>query len=229
MKRGKYNASTYKLFETITLFAIAMAFLESLFVVYLRNIVHPIGSPIFNLELARETATIIMLACIGILAGRERHEKFAFFAYSFAIWDIFYYIFLKIVLNWPPSLFTWDTLFYIPVKWAGPVIAPVLVSLTLIVFALVIEKAEGTGKKVYLKLSEESLFIGGILVVLFTFLYDYSKIFINGVFSLSGQEILQLMNAYTPTTYNWTVFIIGELLMILGIWMICRRYAKHPK
>lgn len=215
---------TYKRFETVTLFAIAMAFLEALFVVYLRNIYHPIGSSLFNLELAREASTIIMLACIGILAGRERHEKYAFFMYGFAIWDIFYYVFLKLTLNWPPSLLTWDTLFYIPVKWVSPVLAPVLVSITLILFALAIEKSETSKKKIYLKWSEEVLFVTGCAIVLFTFLFDYSKILITGVFNMSFQNILQLMNAYTPTTYNWPIFIFGELVMLLGIWLFYRRY-----
>ncbi len=216
----------YRRFETVTLFAIAMAFLEALFVVYLRNISHPIGSSIYNLELMREASTIIMLLCIGILAGRERYEKFAFFLYSFAIWDIFYYVFLKMVLGWPPSMLTWDTLFYIPIKWAGPVLAPVLVSLTLILFAFVIEKAEGTRKKVYIGIKEESLLIFGGLVILFTFLYDYAKLIILGSFDISSPQMQHILDSYTPAAYNWPMFLLGELMISAGIWMFYCRYRK---
>jgi len=214
---------TYKRLETVALYAMAMAFLEALFVVYLRNISHPIGSSLFNLELGREAATIIMLACVGILAGRERHEKFSFFMFGFAIWDIFYYVFLKLVLNWPPSIMTWDTLFYIPVKWFSPVLAPVIVSVTLIMFSLAIEKAEGTKKKVVVKTKEEGLLIIGCVMILFTFIYDYLRIIVSGM-SLSSSQLLSILNAYTPTTYNWPLFIIGELLLIVGIWMFYGRY-----
>jgi len=213
---------TYKRFVVVALFAIAMAFLEAVFVVYLRNLSPSAdASLIHKVELAREAATIIMLACIGILAGRERYEKFAFFIYSFAIWDIFYYVFLKLTLNWPPSILTWDTLFLIPITWVGPVLAPVLVSATMIFFAVIIEEAENTRKKVYLRLSEEALLVGGCLVILFTFLYEYAKLLIQ-----NGSQNLQQMLAYTPTTYNWTLFIVGEIIIFVGIALFYYRYKK---
>jgi membrane protein implicated in regulation of membrane protease activity len=53
----------------------------------------------------------------------------------FAIWDIFYYIFLWLLIGWPESFFTWDILFLLPVTWVGPVLAPVINSLTMIVLA----------------------------------------------------------------------------------------------
>ena len=132
---------------TITAFAIAMGFLESAVVVYLREILYPEGfafplSPIpvslALTELLREVATLIMLVGIGIIAAKRFSTGFAWFIYSFAIWDIFYYLFLKLLLDWPESLFTWDVLFLIPTTWTGPVLSPILVSLTMILLALVI-------------------------------------------------------------------------------------------
>ena len=55
----------------------------------------------------------------------------------FAVWDIFYYVWLKVLLDWPASIMDWDILFLIPVTWASPVLYPVLISATLIVFAVV--------------------------------------------------------------------------------------------
>ena len=131
----------------ITIFSIAMGFMESSVVVYLREILYPGGfdfplAPI-NLHLAiteliREAATLIMLLTIGIIAGRTASERFAWFIFSFAIWDLFYYIFLKLLLGWPESLLTWDILFLIPITWVGPVISPVLVALTMILLAVII-------------------------------------------------------------------------------------------
>ena len=121
-----------------------MGFLEAAVVVYLREILYPGGfsfplSPVpaslALTEIFREVATLVMLVSIGILAGRKFSTGFAWFIYSFAIWDIFYYIFLKAVLGWPESLMTWDVLFLIPTTWTGPVLTPVLVSLTMILFA----------------------------------------------------------------------------------------------
>jgi len=140
-----YKASTNLIW--ITFFAIAMAFVESAVVVYLRELYYPEGFnfPLVLLpgrialtEFLREIATLIMLLGIGFLAGRNFRQRFAWFIYSFAIWDIFYYVFLKLILDWPSSWLTWDILFLIPVIWTGPVLAPVLVSLTMIILSSII-------------------------------------------------------------------------------------------
>src|SRR5690349_1048470 len=129
----------------LTLFSIAMGFLESAVVIYLRALYYPHGfefplvlmpNTMAGVELLREAATIVMLVSIGIIAGRNTAQRFSFFIYSFAVWDIFYYIFLKVFVDWPPSFFTWDILFIIPVPWVGPVLAPCIISLTMIVLTL---------------------------------------------------------------------------------------------
>ncbi len=141
------NKKTLTLFLWISIFAVAMGYLESAVVVYLRKIYYPDGfkfplqaidKQTGLIEMFRELATLIMLAGAGILAGRTRTEKFGFFIFCFAVWDIFYYVFLKLLLNWPESLMTWDILFLIPVTWVGPVIGPVINSLTMIVLAFLI-------------------------------------------------------------------------------------------
>ena len=123
----------------LTLFSIAMGFLESAVVQYLREISYPGGFefplvPIDNrlavTEVIRESATIMMLIAVSCLSGRTLSERFAWFLYCFAVWDIFYYIFLKFLIGWPASFMTWDVLFLIPAPWVGPVIAPVIVSST---------------------------------------------------------------------------------------------------
>ena len=140
---------------TVTIFAIAMGFLETTVVIYLRKLFYANGfdfplkgfidPSILTIEWVREFATIIMLLTVGILAGKKFYSKLAYFIYAFAIWDIFYYIFLKITLNWPDSLFTWDLLFLIPWPWIAPVLAPLLCTIFIIITALMIIYLEDKG------------------------------------------------------------------------------------
>ena len=134
-------------FLIVTLFGIAMAYLESAVVVYMREIYYPEGftfplkmieGRIAVTEIFREAATMVMLVTIAMIASRHAIERFAWFLYTFAIWDIFYYVFLYLLLGWPSSLMTWDILFMIPVTWTGPVLAPVINSITMILLATII-------------------------------------------------------------------------------------------
>jgi len=131
----------------ITVFSISMAFVEAAVVVYLRAIFYPEGfafplKPITDslivVELAREFATVLMLFSIAALAGKRLWERFAYFLFCFGVWDIFYYVWLKVLLDWPSSIFEWDILFLIPMPWIGPVIAPVSLSLLMIIFGFFI-------------------------------------------------------------------------------------------
>jgi hypothetical protein len=135
----------------LTAFGIAMGHLEAVVVVYIRHIMGIVPIPAqldpavmakvppwaILSEQGREAATIIMLAALGFLAGRTVLEKLATFLYAFAVWDIFYYVSLKVQLDWPASLKTLDCLFLIPKAWYAPVWLPLLASLGLIAIALV--------------------------------------------------------------------------------------------
>ena len=132
------SAKIRRTFVWLGIFSVAMAFLEAIVVVYLRQLYYPQGfdfplSPLapktIAMEWLREIATIIMLVAVGAIAGKNPLQKFASFLYSFAVWDIFYYVGLKLILDWPSSLLTWDILFLFPVRWIGPVLAPVICSL----------------------------------------------------------------------------------------------------
>ncbi len=49
----------------------------------------------------------------------------------------------------------------------------------------------------------------GFLIILFTFLYDYGKLVLTKKFTE--------LYAYIPAHYSWTLFIIGEILVIASI------------
>lgn len=130
----------------VSVFSVAMAYLEAVVVVYLRQLFpniqySPIAvqqfldSPLHFIEQTRETATLIMLFSLALAVGKNFRQRFAYFIWAFGVWDIFYYLSLFILLRWPPSLLTLDLLFLIPVPWVGPVILPTSISLVLIVWA----------------------------------------------------------------------------------------------
>jgi hypothetical protein len=126
----------------LTLFCIAMGFLESSVVVYLRELYYPEGfrfplSPIekdiVTTEFWREIATVIMLLGVAMLSGRSAVQRLAFFIFSFAVWDIFYYVFLYLLLGWPSSVMTWDILFLVPLPWLGPVLSVLIITVLMVV------------------------------------------------------------------------------------------------
>lgn len=91
---------------------------------------------ILSLEQWRELSTIVMLITLALVAGKTIKEKFAYFLLVFGVWDIFYYLFLRILIGWPTGLFDPDVLFLIPVAWVSPIITPITVSLIMILLAV---------------------------------------------------------------------------------------------
>jgi len=192
----------------LTLFGIAFAFIESAVVVYLRSIYYPNGfhfpiqmipGTIGMTEVAREAATIVVLASIAHLSGREVNDRFGWFLYLFAIWDIFYYFWLYIILGWPPTLLTWDILFLIPVPWIGPVIAPILVSLAMAVFGIILVAKTRQGKILRFYWWEWGLeALAGLLIIL-SFSIDWKLATTQG----------------PPENFRWGLFLVGYLLGII--------------
>ena len=134
----------------LALFGIAMAHFEGVVVVYLRKALGLLDSEsnkesldkfpkrYFHIEISREAATIIMLVVIAFLVGTTWTEKGVFFLWTFAFWDLFYYLSLYILIKWPPSLTTIDVLFLIPKPWIAPVWFPVGVSSMTIVVIFIL-------------------------------------------------------------------------------------------
>lgn len=210
----------------LVIFSIAMGFLETAVVIYLRDLYYPDGF-VFPLtfmsgrnavvELLREAATIIMLAGVGILSGRTANERFAFFLSSFAIWDIFYYVFLKLFLDWPASLFTWDILFLIPVPWIGPVIDPIIISFTMILLSACLVYRDDQSSTNRLSFKEWTLLIIGSLVVIGSWTWEYLQ------YNFSAADSTIALNTFVPQAYSWIVFWIGEGLLLVAIGLYWRR------
>ncbi len=193
----------------VFLFSVAMAYLESAVVVYLRVIYYPdgfffpikmISDRILLIEIGREVATIIMLVTVAILSSRLPQQKLYFFAFAFGVWDIFYYVWLKVFINWPQTLFTDDLLFLIPVPWIAPVIAPILISILLISVSIMALKKIEQGKQIKVNKANVIITLLGVLLILLSFILNFQE----------------RLNSTSPIEFLWGVFIIGLILMTAG-------------
>lgn len=120
------------------LFGITFGFVEAAVVVYLRAAAGlwpgppakelAIPATLIRIECFREAATIIILAVAASLIGERIKEKIIAFLWTFALWDFFYYVWLRATIGWPTSLVDSDVLFLIPVPWIAQVWFPLLVS-----------------------------------------------------------------------------------------------------
>ncbi len=205
------------------MFAIAFGYLEASVVVYLRNLYYPDGfsfplviipSHPLVVELFRELSTLVMLASVAFLVGRRFWECFGYFIILFGIWDIFFYLWLKATINWPPSLFTWDILFLLPIPWIGPVIAPVLVSVLMIGCGtmLTYKYATKADYRFQPPLLAWLLSLAGIAVILYSFMYDTAATF--------RQQL--------PQPYPYALLVIG-LLLLLGAFAVSYRRSNNEK
>jgi hypothetical protein len=137
-KKEKLRIGTKRLL-VVALIGVAFGFVEAAVVVYLRAATGLWPSPpvkalvavpesLLRIECFREAATMIMLGGIALLAEKSAKEKVAAFLWTFAVWDIFYYVWLRLMIGWPTSLITSDLLFLIPAPWVAQVWFPMLVS-----------------------------------------------------------------------------------------------------
>lgn len=196
----------------VVAYGAAMAFLESAVVVYLQQALgidpralFPLQDPagmgdLAAIEVGREAATLVMLAAVGWLAGRSGLERLAWTAVAFGTWDILYYAWLAVFIGWPSSLATWDLLFLIPVPWAGPVWAPVAVSVALIGFGLAAAARLRAGRQVHAGRAQVAAGMGGGVIVVLAFCWNAPLLLDGGV----------------PTDFPWPVFVAGMSLATWG-------------
>jgi hypothetical protein len=156
----------------VLLFGIAFAFVESSVVIYLRQLLHYSAAqmltapkvflnlgfitflsgnlPVFpdpaiaRIEMIREAATIIMLVMFAWTAAGSIKQKIGIFWVAFAVWDIFYYVFLHILIGWPAGIMDSDIFFLLPVPWVGPVITPIVICLILFAVGVRLINTGGT-------------------------------------------------------------------------------------
>ena len=212
----------------VVAFAIAMAFVEAASVLYIRALVDriepyqlnplPLHGALGNVELWREAATLVMLGTLGLLAGRTWRRRLGYAALAFGVWDIFYYVFLRVISGWPKTLLDWDILFLLPLPWWGPVLAPVSIALVMIVWGtLATQSREDTTDARW----ASALAGVGIVLALAVFMIDAWRALPGG-----RDAILQVL----PTTFNWSLFWMALLLMatpVIHQFLSARRPAQR--
>ncbi|MFP5343956.1 MAG: hypothetical protein ACLGIJ_13710 [Candidatus Limnocylindria bacterium] len=190
-----------RMFATTSLavvaFGVAMGFLEAAVVVYLRAALEIVPSAVpahdpatlgtfETIEVAREVATIVMIAVIGWLAGSRPLERLAWAAVAFGTWDIVYYAGLRLTIGWPPDLLAWDVLFLIPSPWVGPVWAPIIVSTALVGFGLAAARRLRMERPIAVGPIRALVAIGGGILVVAGFLMDAERVLAGDLSTWAG-------------------------------------------
>lgn len=205
----------------LMVWGVAFGYIEASVIVYLREIYYPEGfafpvliiqDRIMLTEVLREAVTLLIIWTTACLSYQKLQSRIAAFIILFGIWDIFYYIFLKLLLNWPESLNTWDILFLIPAPWVGPVWAPVLVSLGFIYAGTAI--LMHNHKKHFFQFGKGfiiSELIAALLIII--------------SFIIPGSSVIEQS---LPIHFPWYLFLIGFLTGI-GIFLYYFYSSEHTK
>jgi hypothetical protein len=207
----------------VVLFALAFAWVEAAIVFYLRTLVDrlepyqanplPLVEAIVWVEIVREAATMIMLATVGIIAGRNLVSRLGYTLIAFGVWDIFYYVFLVPMTGWPNSLMDWDILFLIPLPWWGPILAPMLIALLMIIWGTLVTQIESLQARALSNRWVLAISGSGILLALYVFMADAVRV------APKGEPALREM---LPTQFNWSLFLLALALMTVPICQLIR-------
>ncbi|HEU4403418.1 MAG TPA: hypothetical protein VFT43_15070 [Candidatus Polarisedimenticolia bacterium] len=209
----------------VGVYALAMAYLEAATVVYLRRVygitdllrdVMPYDARLAAIEVGREAATLVMLLAVGWAVGRSRQARLGVTLFAFGLWDVLYYGWLRALLGWPRSPLDPDILFYIPLPWWGPVLAPLLIATLAVVCGALLVIADGEGRAVRPRPFEWGGLALGTLVVLYTFMAD----------SLAALPAsAEALSRLRPGDFDWPVYLAGLAAMALSSWRALRRRA----
>jgi hypothetical protein len=172
----------------------------------------PVYMRLMAVELAREAATIAMLAAVALGVARNAREWLAAFAMAFGAWDLAFYGSLKLLLDWPRSLWTWDLLFLLPVPWVGPVLAPGLVAATMVAAGAVVIGREAMGRPVRIGLGGWAAIVGGGLILVAAFCWDFRNTMAGGL----------------PNPFHWPLFALGEGVGLAGFLHALTRGSARP-
>ncbi|MDB9822676.1 hypothetical protein OAC89_03155 [Deltaproteobacteria bacterium] len=225
---GKEKRETFRRWIAVVIFAMAFAWVESAIVVYLREIFYQgsfyfpivinwekaeyVGHYLTPIEMGRELATIVMLAAVAWASGKNGWQKFSFFMIAFGIWDIFYYIWLWVMVGWPESLMTWDILFLLPLPWVGPVITPVLIALAMIGAGTLIIYYDEKGHNIQFFWYDWTIVLGCGLLMIVAFCWDWKNIIrLPGAVEHSGIPNPFLWELYLPAYIFSVVYFAFRL------------------
>ncbi len=213
----------------VAAFAIAMAWMESSTVLYLRTMVDrvvpyqpdplPVHAVLGPVELVREAATLIMLLTTGILAGRTWQQRLGYTAVAFGTWDVMYYVFLRLTSGWPSSIFDWDILFLLPLPWWGPVLAPLSIALLMIVWGTLVTQWDAPAPATPAARATWLASALGMALALVVFMADALRAIPNG-----PDAVRQVL----PASFNWPLFCVALALMSVPVVHLAWRVTSRP-
>jgi hypothetical protein len=211
MTEDKGMKEIRKRFVWVSVYAVAMALLEAVVVVYIRELLSITDDqvslgPYVRMEMGREVATIVMLAAVGWLAGRRGSERWAYGLFAFGLWDIWYYVWLKVLIGWPATLLGWDVLFLLPLRWWGPVLSPMLIAALICVTAVLAVVRMERGERLAITGARVGSVAAGGLLALYVFMSDALHAL------LGGQPDWATLR---PGPFKWPLFLIALALMAL--------------
>jgi hypothetical protein len=209
--------------RVVVVYALAMAWVEAAVVYYLRTMVNriepyqpnplPIMGGLGRAELVREAATLIMIMAVGTLAGKGWRQRLGYSAVAFGVWDIFYYVFLKVLCGWPHSLLDWDILFLLPLPWWGPVLAPILISILMILWGTIATREDPVAYARRAQMKAWVLNLTGVGLALYLFMADSLRVCAQGT---------EAVRNVLPERFNWPWFCLALLFMsapaLLVLW-----------
>lgn len=222
----------------VATFAIAFAWVEASVVVYLREIYFEgsfsfpllvvwgngkhVVDDLVRIEFGREIATILVLVAVGCAAGKNALQRFCYFMIAFGIWDVFYYIWLRIMTGWPESLMTWDLLFFVPLPWVGPVITPLLIALAMVTTGSIIISFDEKGRVIRWRWYDWGIESGCGLLMVVAFCWDWKNI-------LQVPDGLERRGI--PNPFAWWLFLPAYLFSVIyfavRLWQILRRRVRQ--
>jgi hypothetical protein len=200
---------TSRQFLWVSAYAIAMAFLEAVVVVYIRGLLqitedHVSLGPYVRMEIWREVATVVMLVVVGGLAGHRGIDRWAYGLFAFGLWDIWYYVWLKVLIGWPATLLDWDTLFLIPLRWWGPVLSPLLIAGLICVTAVLAVVRLERGERLGITRARVGCATMGALLALYVFMADSLHALLQGRLDWATLR---------PAPFQWPLFLLALVLM----------------
>jgi hypothetical protein len=230
------SRDTFRRWIWVAVFAVSFAWVEGSIVVYLREIFYDgsfsfpllvqweegkyVGNYLTRIELFREAATLLMLAAVGLAAGKNPMQKFSFFMISFGIWDIFYYIWLYVMIGWPEGLMTWDILFLLPLPWVGPVITPVLIALAMTAAGTLMIYYDEKGYAIRFRWFDWVIELGCGLLMIVAFCWDW-------------KNIIQLPDGSNysglPNPFLWGLYLPAYLFSVLYFGIRLRKILSLQK
>ena len=208
-----------KRFLWLSVYAVAMALLEAVVVVYIRHGMlqasydHVTLTRYMTMEMWREGGTLVMLVAVGWLAGRRGVERWAYGLFAFGMWDIGYYVWLKVLIDWPATLLDWDILFLIPLRWWGPMLSPVLIAALICVTAVLAMARLTQGESLGITHPRVGIGVVGGLLALYVFMSDSLHALLQG---RPDWDTLR------PEPFKWPLFLIALILIavptLMAVW-----------